>query len=472
MIENIPGTEQKRIHFIGICGVAMSALAIAFDKKGWAVSGSDAGFYPPVSTHLKKQDIYFYPGWHPEKMIAHGVPDVVVVGNVASSNNKEWQYIQKHNIPYKSYPEIIADYFVQKNSIVCAGTYGKTTNTTLLTWIFTHAHREPNYMFGGISINMPQSAMMSDSDWSILEGDEYKTARWDNGAKFKLYAPTHLLLSSVSWDHADVYPTEESYFAAFSELIDMVPTDGTIIACLDDAGVRNLITQKNLSPITYGMHMDAQYRYDNVQESVQGISCTIHHDGQSYTLKAPVLGTHMAENITGCFAMAHQAGISVEKIIESIAHFDGIKRRLEKRAESNIVIFDDIAHSPAKAHSVLATLRKLYDKKIIIVFEPNTGNRKTSILSMYDNAFADADAVIIPKLTKLKTDPDDPDQPIEGAELRDVIARTHAHVHYIEEDKALVSYLQKNTNTGDVIVFCGSHGFRGMIEDTIAAISE
>ena len=220
---------KKHIHFIGICGVAMSALALAYQKKGYKVTGSDKGFYPPVSTHLKDAGIKFYPGWHPEKMIADGNPNLIIVGNVASSTNPEWLYVQENNIPYKSYPEAVAEQIVKDTSIVCAGTYGKSTTTTLLTWILKQADKNPSYMFGGISLNDLSSANFTDSDISILEGDEYKTARWDDRPKFAHYSPTHLLLTSVVWDHADVYPTEQSYVYAFEKLIRDLPRNGLLV---------------------------------------------------------------------------------------------------------------------------------------------------------------------------------------------------------------------------------------------------
>src|SRR3989338_8097667 len=168
---------MKRIHFIGICGVAMSALAAAFHKEGWDVTGSDVGFFPPISDYLKDNNISFYPGWHPEKMTEGGNPDIVVVGNVAGSANAEFIYARKNNLNYKSYPEVIAEYIVQKNSLVCAGTYGKTSTTALLTLILNKAGINPTYMFGGLSLNLPVSAKINNTEkkdgLSVLEGDEY-----------------------------------------------------------------------------------------------------------------------------------------------------------------------------------------------------------------------------------------------------------------------------------------------------------
>ena len=144
---------SKHIHFIGICGVAMSALAAAFHKEGWQVSGSDVGFFPPISDYLKDNNIYFYPGWHAEKMMANGAPDIIVAGNVAGSTNAELLYARKNNLNVKSYPEVVAEYIVQKNSLVCAGTYGKTSTATLLALILTNAGIDPTYMFGGLCAN-------------------------------------------------------------------------------------------------------------------------------------------------------------------------------------------------------------------------------------------------------------------------------------------------------------------------------
>src|SRR3989344_3881863 len=461
----------KRIHFIGICGVAMSALAVAFHKEGWHVSGSDVGFFPPISDYLKDNNISFYPGWHPEKMTANGDPDIVVVGNVAGSTNAEFIYARKNNLNYKSYPEVIAEYIVQNNSAVCAGTYGKTSSTALLTFKLEKAGVDPSYMFGGLSLNLPVSAKINNKDdkdgWSVLEGDEYKTARWDSRPKFKLYSPTHLLLTSVSWDHADIYPTEETYLQAFKDLADMVPAGGLIAACVDDAKIKNVLTANTRKTriITYGKDPAADYSYGRVKQTADGISFIVKHKNTEYNLNAPVLGEHMAENICGCFAMAKETGIEEKMILSAIAEFKGIKRRLEKRSAGTMAVYDDLGHSPAKAAATLKTLRAIYPtNKIIAIFEPNTGNRKSQSAPSYNNTFKDADEVIIPLLTKIKVDPKDIDPPFDGEKLAEIISQTHKNVLFISDDKKLIEYAKNNTKKEDVVVFLGSHGFRGMIE--------
>lgn len=466
---------MKHIHFIGICGVGMSALAILWKKKGWKVTGSDAGFYPPVSTHLEQNQIDFYAGWHPDKMCQSdsggGTPDLVVVGNVASSENPEWLFVQEHNIPHVSYPELIARDLVKNNSIVCAGTWGKTSTTALLSYILFRADFKPAYMFGGISLSLPYAADDLGGDWSVLEGDEYKTGKENPQAKFFSYKPTHLLLTGLEWDHFDMYPTEQSYYDAFKKLFAMMPENGVIVACADNKNL-DRVTQENAKTkiIYYGAAEKSDYKLSDVSTNTNGIQLKISHDGTEYNLTSPMYGRYMAENICGAFAMAHEIGVAPEKIISAVGEFRGIKRRLERRGQTNAgtAVYDDIAHSPVKARSILQTLKEICAGKIYAVFEPNTGNRQASSISSYDDCFRSADEVIIPRLTKVKIDEENKDAVMDGARVQEAIAHTHKNVRLIEDDSRLVGYLKTATGPSDVIVFLGSHGFRGMIENLLS----
>jgi UDP-N-acetylmuramate: L-alanyl-gamma-D-glutamyl-meso-diaminopimelate ligase len=505
---------QKRIHIVGICGVATSALAIAFHKKGWTVTGSDKGFYPPVSTALEQAGIPFYAGWHPEKMATMStsnksgddakptLPDFVIIGTASGTQNPETVFAQEHNIPIKSDAEVRGEYFAKKHSIVCAGTWGKTSSTALLAHILIEADMDPSYVIGGLptssSADLDQpfpAARLGDSDWSVIEGDEYKSSPTDNRPKFAYLHATHLLLTAVSWDHADLYPTEASYFKVFEKLIAEIPTGGLIVACNDHAKVMEMMKKSRanakLAPwISYGKK-NADYVYENISQSADGLRFTITHkdkkkDGQenSYTITSPMIGVYQAENITGCFALACEIGIPPEKVAQAISSFQGLKRRLEKRLDGempgshSITIFDDIAHSPEKAASVLANVRSIYRGKIIAVFEPNIGGRQKEAVAKYDSAFKDADLVIIPRLTKLKINQNADanaaaeKQPLEGDELAAYISKTHPHVTYLEDDKTLVKKITETAQAGDTIVFLGSHSFRGMIEETIQKLGK
>ena len=265
-------------------------------------------------------------------------------GNVAGSENPEWQYAQEKKLPYVSYPELIAKYFVKPNSIVCAGTYGKTTTAALLSWILTQAGMEPSYMFGGLSVNdeLPSAVCRSKAErpspigqglspsllgeWSVLEGDEYKTARWDNSPKFARYSPTHLLLTAVQWDHADVYPTEASYFEAFEKLVKSVPKNGVIVAS-------ERVTSRSMEHVAriikYGK-IKNDYIYNNIQHTKDGLQFNILVRDICYVIRAKLIGEFMADNLCAAFAMAREIGIDAEVIIKAIESFKGIKRKVGK----------------------------------------------------------------------------------------------------------------------------------------------
>ena len=453
----------KHIHIIGICGVATSAIAIAFQNKGWKVTGSDKGFFPPVSTELEKHSISFYAGWHPEKV---GNPDIVMTGGSGTSpSNPEVMYANKNKIPVYDFPQILEKYFIKKNSIVTVGTWGKTTTSSLLSFILIQAGMNPSYFSGGLSLSHDTGAL-TDSDCSVVEGDEYQVSISDKRPKFVYYRPTHLLLTSVSWDHADLYPTEESYFKVFEDLI---KKPMVIVACNDDKGVNKILGDRKA--ITYGKTTDSDYFYHSMQHTRNGLTFIIEHGDKKYEIHSPMLGRFNAENITGCFAMANEIGIAPEVIIKAIRDFKGIKRRFEKRFERDTTVLDCHAPTPEKAQSVLESIREVYDEKIIAVYEPNIGGRQRESLEKYNNAFKDANIVIIPRLTKLKVAEDAKEKPLEGDGLASVISKTHSNTKYIEDDTELVKYLKETVRKGDVIVFLGSHGFRGMIEETIALLS-
>ncbi len=471
--------SKKHIHIIGICGVATSALAIAFHKKGWTVSGSDKGFYPPVSTALENAGIPFYAGWHHEKMISRemgGIPDFVVAGGSGTStSNPELAYAREKNIPVLAFAEAIGKFFIRKNSIVTVGTWGKTTTSAILSYILLQSGMKPSYFTGGVSLSH-DTGEISDSDWSVVEGDEYQTAIWDKKPKFAYYSPTHLLLTSVSWDHADLYPTEKAYFDEFKNLIARIPPNGLIVSCTDDAGIKKVIAEAKCKVVTYGKDeagsaAKPDYSYHNVFPTKKGIFFKIDKKStdETFSIESPMLGRFNVENIAGCFALALEIGIAPAKIIEAIATFKGIKRRLEKRFEGEVTVLDCHAPTAEKAQSVLQSIREVYDTKIIVVYEPNTGGRQRESVAQYDNAFGDADVVVIPRLTKLKIS-DDPQKPLEGNELADYISKTHKNVAYIEDDSMLVEKITAEAKTGDVIAFLGSHGFRGMIEETIISL--
>ena len=465
---------------MGICGVALSAEAVAFHKAGYKVTGSDKGFFPPVSTNLEKAGVPFYAGWHPEKM---GKPDLVVIGTASGSENPETAKARELGISELSDAQVRGQYFTKQNAIVTAGTWGKTSSTALLAHILREAGKNPSYVVGGIPSDF-DPAELSESlpgeGWSVIEGDEYKSGPTDLKPKFAYLHPKYLLLSAISWDHADLYPTEDAYFAVFEKLVEEVPADGLIVACVDHPGVRKVLGGAKCKVVRYGKRSTADYQYMQVGQSRDGLRFGVCQGKICFAAESQLLGSFQAENITGCFALAKEIGIEPKDILKAIASFGGIKRRLEKRFDSEqVTVIDDIAHSPEKAKAVLHELRDVYPGKIIAVFEPNSGGRSPEAATKYTDAFSGADTVIIPRLTQLKVDSTGKLKPIEGKDLADLIARSHSDVQYVPNDDKLVEQVLNlaagplsEPKQGNVIAFLGSHGFRGMIEHVVEKLSK
>lgn len=457
--------NNMHIHIVGICGSATNAIGVALACAGHKVTGSDKGFYPPASTMLEQAGVPFWAGWHPEKFEEVGTPELFIAGGSGTSeNNPEIKYAREHNIDVISFAEAVARFIIRDTSIVCAGTWGKTTTSSLLSYVLNKTNNA-SYFTGGVSLSHP-SAGITDGVMSVVEGDEYKVSISNEKPKFVYYKPSHVLLTAVSWDHADLYPTEQSYFDAFTALTKDI-TDEHIVACIDNTGIKKVLADKKY--ISYGEHEDAQYRYHNIVATLDGITFTITHNDQETIVTSNLLGAYNAENITGVFAMLHTLGIAPEQIVEHIKTFRGIKRRLERRNEGDVLVIDDIAHSGDKVKSLLETLRISSTGHITCIFEPNIGGRVRNAQDKYTHAFKDADTVIIPRLTKLKT-AENTETPLDGVGLADIISQTHTDVEYIDNDTALIEHITRASLPGDIIVFAGAHGFRGMIEETVEAL--
>lgn len=463
--------NQKHIHVVSICGVATSALAVAMKNAGWKVTGSDKGFFPPVSTYLEQNGIDFYPGFSVENLEKRGRPDFVVVGTSSGTKNPEVEWAKENGITVMGYTEFFRDYFISKNSIVVVGTWGKTTSTAMLVSIWNEAGLNPNYMMGGISLSHAHSARVGNPEWSIFEGDEYKSGPDNPVAKFFYYKPTALLITGLAWDHADLYPTEEDYLNAFRKLIAELPSDGKIVACRDNELLYKTIMESGRKAVWYGVHPESDYVYKNPKGTLKGISCEVTVGEETFELHSPILGIHMAENIAGCFALAHSHGIAPEKTSKAISEYKGVKRRLEKRFDGDVLVLDDIAHSADKAKNVLKSLRPMVSGKIIAIFEPNIGGRKPESAHQYANAFTDADQVIIPRLTSLKIG-EATENAFDGESLAKEIQKSHANAVHISDDEKLVAHIKSEAKKGDVIIYLGSHGFRRMIEETVKAFEK
>lgn len=460
---NMKNTSQRYVHFVGICGVTMAPIAKMFKDMGWRVTGSDKGFFPPMSDYLRRNEIEFWPGWHVEKIGIRNkeleirrekkLLDFAVIGNFIGYNNPEFVFLREQNILYKSYPEILSEYVVKKNSIVVAGTYGKSTISAALAWVLEKAGYNPSYMSGGILKNFSDGVRATDSDWSVVEGDEYSTARWDLRPKFVHYKPKYLILTSTEWDHTDLYKTREDYLNIFRELVANVPKDGVIV-----------------------------YNPETVDERVmETADCDIVKYSQptEKVFHTHLIGWHNQTNLTAIAVLCRYLRINKDIVQEAIESFEGVRRRLETRYAVGenlhpVQVIDDLAHSPAKVRASLSALREWYpDARIRVIFEPNIGSRTKEALPLYKGVFDKADEVFIPRLSKAKKK--EGVEWVSGADLCNFLANfsiqsSNSQILYEPDDHKLVNILVDESKKDDIIAFMGSHGFRGMIEEVIKGL--
>lgn len=414
------------IHFIGICGITMGSLAIAFKKAGHIVSGSDKGFYPPMSNMLKDANIQIDLGYKIEHLKDRQL-DFVVVGNAISLDNEEYKYAEEQKFVIYSYPEVIQKYIVRDTSIVVTGTYGKTTITAMLVKIFKDQNIPISYMIGGQVKDFPSVEINDNAKVSIIEGDEYPASKWKPISKFFYYNPTHLIVTSTIWDHKDVFKTLEEYESNFIELKSQISDD------------RNIITKEKF-------------------------------DLNEFKLDLKVLGSYNIENAIFALNMCKLfLNIDITKAIESLNTFKGVSRRLEKRFENeNLVVIDDFAHNPTKLMASISSVKEMYKNwKLIVVYEPNLGNRTKSSLESYKGAFKSIDKLYIPRwrVSKLKED----SELASENDLANVAKESGIDTEVVLDDTILVEKL-KESKEKTVILFAGSEPFRGMIETLIKTL--
>lgn len=478
----------KWVHLIGICGVAMAPVANMFKEMGWFVSGSDKGIFPPMSDYLKERGIDIELGskekhltrnyYKKEKSVQSEIgeyPDVVVVGNFFGLNNPEYKFTKKNNLRMMSYPDVFEEYLIKSNSIVVAGTYGKTTSSALLSLIFQKAGKNPSFMVGGIAKNFDNGVVNTDSLWSILEGDEYISARFDPVSKFFHYKPEFLLLTACAWEHTDIFKTEKAYVDNFKKLVGSLPKNGLVVANKNGKNVDEVLTAARCKVVTYEFNKvdDKIVEADwfnlshNENKGTGEIIIFNKHTKEEFTVSTELIGNHNKENIVGCCALARELYIGQDSVIEGVKSFEGIVRRLEVIYEEEYVkVLADHACSPPKILGSLSALRDTFtDWHITIISEPNVGNRTKDSLPLFEGIYKDADEVIIPHLKMIRTP--EGEERVSGKELVEYLGKDIDFVQYIEDDNKLVKYVSGKDVGKHIICFMSASSFRGMVEQVV-----
>ena len=461
---------ETHVHLIGICGSAMASLAGMLQTRSYRISGSDAAAYPPMSDLLKALGIAIKEPYAEANLLPH--PDLVIVGNAISRGNVELEFVLDQRIPFRSLAETIQHEFLPgKESLVVAGTHGKTTTTSMLAWIYEVASRAkpevaPSFLIGGIAENFGTSFRVREGKPFILEGDEYDTAFFDKGPKFMHYFPDGLILTHVEFDHADIYENLDAVKTAFRRLVNLVPRRGRVIAFDDSSNVSDCVARAFCSVERYGFKPESAWRLGNLTHQGSQSSWKIFRSGKEWLeVTLPMPGEHNALNATAAAALAAGQGIESAPIAEALATFRSVKRRLEVRAiAGGVTIVDDFAHHPTAIRETLKALRAAYPgQKLWAVLEPRSNTLRRNVFEReLVESLALADGVVVAGVFKQESIP----EPERMHPEKVVAALAHAgqDAKFYATADAIVEGLTPRLKSGDVVVILSNGGFDGIYE--------
>jgi UDP-N-acetylmuramate: L-alanyl-gamma-D-glutamyl-meso-diaminopimelate ligase len=470
--------NPRHIHLIGICGTAMAALAGMLQERGHRVTGSDAAAYPPMSDFLAQLGItvqsYDEGNLEPR-------PDLVVVGNAISRGNPELEYVLDARIAFQSLPQLVHEEFLAgREPVVVAGTHGKTTTTSMLSWIFQAAGRAPSFLVGGIAENFGSSFRLGEGPQFILEGDEYDTAFFDKGPKFLHYFPDAVILTAVEFDHADIYQDLEQVKTSFKRLVNLVPRRGRIVAW--DGGAK-LPLQANLDaclarafcPVErYGLRAESTWRAVELNFEPTRTTWSVLREGKPWAdFEFELAGEYNVLNATGAAAMAAAYGITPSEIATALRSFRSVKRRLEVRCDiDGIIIIDDFAHHPTAIAETLKALRLRYPKRRLwAVLEPRSNTLSRNFFQEeLGHSLALADLIVISDVHRASRYGD-----AERLDVDAVVTWLAAHGHsacHLPDADAIVAAISPQLRAGDVVAILSNGAFGAIYEKLPAAIAQ
>ncbi|WP_348269545.1 UDP-N-acetylmuramate:L-alanyl-gamma-D-glutamyl-meso-diaminopimelate ligase [Edaphobacter paludis] len=469
--------KQRHIHLIGICGTAMASLAGMLQQQGHSITGSDAAAYPPMSDLLAALNIKVHEPYAESNLEPR--PDLVVVGNAISRGNVELEYVLDQRIPFCSMAGILHDEFLPgRESLVVAGTHGKTTTTSMLAWIYEVAARKnpelaPSFLIGGVAENFGTSFMVRPTRPFLLEGDEYDTAFFDKGPKFLHYFPDAAILTHVEFDHADIYPDLAAVKTAFKRFVNLVPRRGRVVAFDGSENVSECVANAFCAVERYGFAADSTWRVADLRHDETLSRWTLLRHGAPFAeLSLPMAGEHNALNATAAAALAAGQGVPAEAIVEALATFRSVKRRLEvSSVVEGITIIDDFAHHPTAIRETLRALREAYPgRRLVAVLEPRSNTLRRNVFeAALVESLALADRVVLANVFRSESIPVS-----ERLIPENVVARlndigTPAAV-YADAD-AIVEVLTPQLRAGDIVAILSNGGFGSIYQKLPRAIA-
>ena len=465
-------------HLIGICGTAMASLAGMLQAKGNKVTGSDQNVYPPMSTQLEELGIEIINGYKAEN--ADIGADCTIVGNTISRGNPELEEVLNRKLVYRSQAEIVKEVFIRgKRSLVVAGTHGKTTTTSIATWVAECGGLNPSFLVGGIVQNFGASFRVAESSYFVIEGDEYDTAYFDKKPKFMHYLPETAIVNNIEFDHADIYDNLDDIKFEFSRLMNLVPSNGRLICGIDSPVVREVLDEMHgkihTNIETFGTSDDAKWQARYIDFSGETTRFTVFKDKHSWgEFETHLIGEFNVRNCLAVIIAADAWGISKEKINEAFRTFKSVKRRVEVRGViSGVTVIDDFAHHPTAVEETLKALKQKYkDKRLIAVFEPRSWSSRLAVFQEpYTKAFNYADYVIIAGVYNTSKASElgkvlDTDELVKDIELQGKPAFS------FPDADAIVEHLAPELKADDVVAIMSNGGFGGIHEKILNVLKE
>jgi len=461
----------KKIHLIAVCGTAMAALACMLRDMGFEVTGSDHGIYPPMSDFLARNRIKVTEGFD-EKNLAYN-PDLVVVGNAVTKENPEAKEMFRLGLPFCSMPQAVNRFLAQgKKAIVVTGTHGKTTTSSLAAWMLEKAGYDPSFIIGGILKNFDSNYRSGKGDFIVIEGDEYDTAFFDKGPKFLHYDPFISILTSVEFDHADIFRDLAHVKDAFDSFISRISPTHTLLAFDRDENVSGLVADRNCRVLRYGKNTDSDWQIGNVTVSPPCTRFEVLKSGKLFgTFEASLMGEHNLLNALSVIAVADQLEIPVPVIAAALKTFEGVKRRQEIRGQKRgITVMDDFAHHPTAVRETLRAVRPFYSEgRIVAVFEPRTNSSMRKVFQdVYPLSFDSADLICIRKPSRLDKIP--LDQRFSSEKLADDLRTRGKEAYHFSDTDTIIDFIVKEAKSQDLILIMSNGGFDNIHERLLNAL--
>ena len=455
----------------------MASLAGMLKARGHVVSGSDENVYPPMSTMLESIGIQIMRGYKAANLTP--APDCVVVGNAIPRGNPEVEETLNRRLLYRSLPEVLKDEFIRgRRSLVVAGTHGKTTTTSFASWIIDQAGLNPSFMVGGVVQNFGVSFRVTDSEYFIIEGDEYDTAYFDKGPKFMHYLPEIAIVNNIEFDHADIYKDLDAVKLSFRRLMNLVPGKGKLIVGWDSPPVRDVVASFGERLFTYletfGTCEDAMWQARDIEFEAAMTRFKVFRDGTEWAeFQMPLIGEFNVRNCLSIIVAADAWGVDVPTIAAALRSFKSVRRRLEVRGEVNgITIIDDFAHHPTAVRETLAALRMKYkDRRLVAVFEPRSRTScHATFQQTYVEAFAPADHVIVSRVYDAQRAAE-MGGVLDIEKLIDDVSAKGKSAFAITDIEEIVTALKNELQPGDVVAIMSNGGFGGIHEKLMVALS-